>query len=249
MGVGAGLTLSSRSAYRLEVAWVDRCRMSTPTQPPPGAERPSEVAIGAGGRCQPKSITVRPNSRGDTPVRVLVALSDTEGRAREQAYVPAEQPPPSQGARFPPAHAHPRRPRHPVRAPPQGPQEPRGLRPRGLGPPLLALLPRRHRLTDPASFKTAVRRGRRAGGEHLVVHLLIDDRPGPAQVGFVVGKAVGPAVVRNRVKRRLRHLARESLTELPGSAVLVVRALPPSAGADSAELGADLRRCLSRVLL
>lgn len=72
------------------------------------------------------------------------------------------------------------------------------------------------------------------------------------RIGFVVSKAVGPAVTRNRVKRRLRHLAREQLsdleTRLPGSAVLVVRALGPSAGATSAELRADLVRCLGRVL-
>jgi ribonuclease P protein component len=82
----------------------------------------------------------------------------------------------------------------------------------------------------------------------VVVHLLTGDDAGPALVGFVVGKPVGPAVVRNRVKRRLRHLARESLMELPGSAVLVIRALPPAADADSSELRADLTRCLSRVL-
>jgi ribonuclease P protein component len=67
-------------------------------------------------------------------------------------------------------------------------------------------------------------------------------------VGFVVSRAVGGAVVRNQVKRRLRHLARERLTSLPGSAVLVVRALPPAASASSAELGADLDRALARVL-
>ena len=82
----------------------------------------------------------------------------------------------------------------------------------------------------------------------MVVHLLAasDAGTGP-EVGFVVSKAVGNAVVRNRVKRRLRHLARERLTTLPGSCMLVVRALPRAATASSAELGADLDRCLERV--
>jgi ribonuclease P protein component len=66
-------------------------------------------------------------------------------------------------------------------------------------------------------------------------------------VGFVVSKAVGNAVVRNRVKRRLRHLAREHVSSLPGSAVLVVRALPASSSAAHSELGADLARGLGRV--
>jgi ribonuclease P protein component len=66
-------------------------------------------------------------------------------------------------------------------------------------------------------------------------------------VGFVVSKAVGNAVVRNRVKRRLRHLAREHLASLPGSAVLVVRALPAAGTASGTELAADLSRCLERV--
>ncbi|MEU0269189.1 ribonuclease P protein component [Nocardioides sp. NPDC006303] len=116
------------------------------------------------------------------------------------------------------------------------------------------MLPRRHRLVDSSGFKEAVRRGKRAGSKSLVVHLLVPgtgpaaDREDEPQVGFVVSKAVGPAVVRNRVKRRLRHQARESLSGLPGSAVLVVRALPAAADADYDALGADLRRCLERVL-
>jgi ribonuclease P protein component len=67
-------------------------------------------------------------------------------------------------------------------------------------------------------------------------------------VGFVVSKAVGNAAIRNRVKRRLRHLAREHVSSLPGSAVLVVRALPPAADASYPELGSDLTRCLGRVM-
>jgi ribonuclease P protein component len=110
------------------------------------------------------------------------------------------------------------------------------------------VLPSPHRLTDGSSFQQAVRTGRRAGSRTLVVHLAADgaaDRP--PRIGFVVSKAVGNAVVRNRVKRRLRHLAREHVSSLPGSAVLVVRALPAAADATGAELAADLTRCLDRV--
>jgi ribonuclease P protein component len=113
------------------------------------------------------------------------------------------------------------------------------------------VLPTAHRLRDADSFRTAVRRGRRAGSRTLVVHLVAGRDGGagtdPPRVGFVVSKAVGNAAVRNRVKRRLRHLAREHLASLPGSAVLVVRALPAAGSAGSAELGADLARCLERV--
>jgi ribonuclease P protein component len=108
-----------------------------------------------------------------------------------------------------------------------------------------------HRLRDSASFRTAVRGGRRAGSRTVVVHLAgtgAEVAPSPARIGFVVGRAVGGATVRNRVKRRLRHLAREQLASLPDSAVLVVRALPPAAAATSAELRSDLGRCLQRVM-
>lgn len=109
-----------------------------------------------------------------------------------------------------------------------------------------------HRLTDGASFREAVRRGRRSGTRTVVVHLATGAAPaaqdqGP-RVGFVVSKAVGNAVTRNRVKRRLRHLVREHLASLPGSAVLVVRALPPAGTASSGELRTDLARCLGRAL-
>jgi ribonuclease P protein component len=104
------------------------------------------------------------------------------------------------------------------------------------------------RLRDSGDFRRTIRSGRRAGGAALVVHVLVDEgRGGNSRAGFVVSKAVGNAVVRNRVKRRLRPIVRECLAELPASSTLVVRALPPAAGLDSTELRAELTRCLQRV--
>lgn len=84
----------------------------------------------------------------------------------------------------------------------------------------------------------------------MVVHLLVPNvdiaTNGLARVGFVVAKSVGPAVTRNRVKRRLRHLMRERVTSLPGGSLLVVRALPQAAAATSGDLAEELDRCLGR---
>ena len=68
-----------------------------------------------------------------------------------------------------------------------------------------------------------------------------------ARVGFVVGRAVGGSVVRHRTVRRLRHLMRDRLGQLPAGALLVVRALPPAGTADSAALGRDLDATLDRL--
>jgi ribonuclease P protein component len=98
-------------------------------------------------------------------------------------------------------------------------------------------------------FSLAVRRGRRAGSTHLALHLI--ERPGcveHARVGLVVSKAVGNAVVRTRVKRRLRAVAASRLDRLPGGSLVVLRATPASAGATSEQLGAALDRTLGRVV-
>lgn len=128
------------------------------------------------------------------------------------------------------------------------------------------MLNREHRLTTSAGFARAIRRGRRAGSRSLVVHLAMETGgpsagspevrdaastvapPVPPVVGFVVSKAVGNAVTRNLVKRRLRHLARERLGSLPGCSVLVVRALPAAGTASYDALARDLDSALSRVL-
>ncbi|GAB2593673.1 hypothetical protein GCM10009593_38000 [Microlunatus antarcticus] len=58
-------------------------------------------------------------------------------------------------------------------------------------------------------------------------------------MGFVVSKAVGGAVVRNRVKRRLRHLVAAQLVGSPTGLDVVVRALP-AAGTSPVRVETDL---------
>jgi len=97
-----------------------------------------------------------------------------------------------------------------------------------------------------ADFEQAVRRGARGGRDTLVVHLTTrtDHSPSGPVVGLVVSKAVGNAVTRNLVKRRLRELVRSRLSTMPEDAGIVVRALPPSAFRPYAMLGADLDAAL-----
>lgn len=63
-----------------------------------------------------------------------------------------------------------------------------------------------------------------------------------------MSKAVGGAVVRNKVKRRLRHLMRERVDLLPPGSLVVVRALPGAGDADHAQLAQDLDAALQRLL-
>jgi len=121
------------------------------------------------------------------------------------------------------------------------------------------VLPAHHRLRTPEDFRAASRRGRRAGSRTVVAHLLrtdasqvVDVSPNEGtadpRIGFVVSKAVGTAVTRNRVKRRLRHAAAHRLDRLTSGSLLVVRAQPSAAEASYQELAADLDRCLDRLL-
>jgi ribonuclease P protein component len=68
-------------------------------------------------------------------------------------------------------------------------------------------------------------------------------------MGFVVGKRVGKAVRRNRVKRRLRAAARELLAGALGQADVVVIAKPGAADIGYWQLYDQLAQLLSRARL
>lgn len=111
------------------------------------------------------------------------------------------------------------------------------------------MLPAEARMRRREEFSETTRRGSRAGRALVSGHLLV--RCGvcePARVGFVVSRAVGKAVVRNRVRRRLRALVSGYLASVPGGSLLVVRAHPRAATACQADLAADLDLVIGTLL-
>ena len=85
---------------------------------------------------------------------------------------------------------------------------------------------RRYRLTRSQDFDAVYRRGRSVSTRFLVLYWFPrEDVAEEPRLGLAVPKRVGTAVVRNRVKRRLREVWRERLEGIPAGCdyVLVVR--------------------------
>ena len=134
-----------------------------------------------------------------------------------------------------------------VRAPAAPSSPPAVARAASVSPADLPVLPAQARIRTPDDFRATLREGVKAARPSLVLHARRRDES-PSRAGFVVSRAVGGAVVRNRVKRRLRHLAAAALPQLPMPLDVVVRALPAAATGDLAgDFEAALHRCAGRL--
>ncbi|OMC07591.1 ribonuclease P protein component [Mycobacterium sp. SP-6446] len=108
------------------------------------------------------------------------------------------------------------------------------------------MLPARNRMRRSTEFDATVKCGARLVQSDVVVYLRRTDSNSGPRLGLIIGKAVGSAVDRHRVARRLRHAARSLLGDLDQSDLVVVRALPSSRHASSARLKQQLRSALRR---
>ncbi len=111
------------------------------------------------------------------------------------------------------------------------------------------MLARANRVARAEDFRQVVRRGRRSTTPNAVYYRLARDPQSPARFGFIISRAVGPAVVRNRLRRRLRAIGRELVDAGGRGSDVVVRALPGSADRGFAELVSEMHRQLDDALV
>jgi ribonuclease P protein component len=99
---------------------------------------------------------------------------------------------------------------------------------------------RRHRLSRSRDFDAVYRQGKSVSTRFLVLYWFDrnEGREDAPRVGIAVPRKVGGAVVRNRVKRRLREAWRAQLERIPVGRDYVVVARPGLAESADAQ-GAD----------
>jgi ribonuclease P protein component len=98
------------------------------------------------------------------------------------------------------------------------------------------------RVRDRAAF-AALRTGRRGHAGPVRVTWVPDEGASPPRVAYAVGRRVGPAVARNRVRRQLRAAVAELAPDLaPGTYLVAYRGAP---GVAFATLRGDVARAAS----
>jgi ribonuclease P protein component len=107
------------------------------------------------------------------------------------------------------------------------------------------VLAKANRVVRPEEFRAVVRRGRKHARPEAVYYRMTRDGQ-PMRFGFIISRAVGHAVDRNRLRRRMRAIGRELVDGGRQGEDVVVRALPGSAQLSWTELSGRMRAELTR---
>jgi ribonuclease P protein component len=111
---------------------------------------------------------------------------------------------------------------------------------------------RRHRLSRSRDFDAVYRHGRSVSSRSLTLHWFARDDPeGAPRLGLAIPRAVGSAVVRNRLKRQLRAVWTEVADEAPAGRDYVIVARPglaePASTREHGWLVEQVREILGKV--
>jgi len=108
------------------------------------------------------------------------------------------------------------------------------------------VLAKANRITSADDYRAVVRRGAKVAGAHTVSYLRSRESGTDARFGFIVSKKVGTAVRRNLLRRRLKAVCHEALSDGVQGVDVVVRALPGAAEVEWPELRAEVLDALTR---
>ncbi len=104
-----------------------------------------------------------------------------------------------------------------------------------------AMLAKKYRLTKNGSYAYLYAHGSRANARFVKLNF-VKSRSG-VKVGFSVSNKIGHAVVRNKVKRRMRAITRDLIKDLPPCQAVFI-ASPGIDTMDFAELKKQMLSCL-----
>ena len=107
--------------------------------------------------------------------------------------------------------------------------------------------PRQARLVRRAEYEAVYRDGRRRSSQQFAVFGRANGL-GRSRFGISVKKALGGAVVRNRIRRRIREILRLNGSEIPSGWDIVIHPRSSVARAKFAPLGAELVRLLRSLM-
>lgn len=118
--------------------------------------------------------------------------------------------------------------------------------PREAGPASAGKPANAGKLVRRGEFDAVYRAGKRRSSTHFTVFFRANELP-HSRFGFSIKKALGGAVVRNRIRRRLREMVRGHRTEIPAGWDIVIHPKSSVAKAPFAALTAELLRLLKNV--
>lgn len=113
-----------------------------------------------------------------------------------------------------------------------------------------ARFPKSKRLLKHADFDRVYREGKRQVSRNMSVFYLAPDESGghgDVRVGITVGRALGGAVQRNRVKRRMREAVRRHLSLLSGAVDVVINPRKSVADLEFAELEKEVQQAFHKI--
>src|SRR5690606_6982403 len=82
------------------------------------------------------------------------------------------------------------------------------------------------RITERRAFQSLASTGRRSRTESLWCSYVNDPAVTPVRVAFALGRNIGPATTRNRVRRRLRAILQAGAASVPACGYLLIGARP-----------------------